>query len=76
MPNPQTIASRHPNRKPGKLEGGLSTPATAPGGAIDMVSDDEILEGYRLLASHEGIFLRASFGCVFRRGSSSYRNRG
>ena len=35
------------------------------GGTIDMVSDDEILEAYRILATHEGIFCEPASAASF-----------
>jgi threonine synthase len=53
--NPETIASAIRIGNPANWETAL-TAAKESGGRIDMVSDDEIQEAYRLLASLEGIF--------------------
>ena len=46
---------RDPHRQPGQLEEGR-TARDESGGIIDMVTDDEIMEAYKLLASSEGVF--------------------
>jgi threonine synthase len=53
--NPQTIASAIRIGNPASWLGALEA-RDGSGGVIDAVSDDEILEAYRLLASREGIF--------------------
>ena len=53
--NPQTIASAIRIGNPASWQPALQA-RDESGGTIDMVSDDEILEAYRLLASREGLF--------------------
>jgi threonine synthase len=53
--NPQTIASAIRIGNPASWQSALEA-RDQSGGTIDMVSDDEILEAYRLLASREGVF--------------------
>ncbi len=53
--NPQTIASAIRIGNPASWQSALEA-RDQSGGAIDMVSDDEILDAYRLIASREGIF--------------------
>jgi len=62
--NPQTIASAIRIGNPASWQ--LATAARdESGGAIDIVTDDEIIDAYRLLAQEEGIFCEpASAACV------------
>ncbi|MBM3942687.1 MAG: threonine synthase [SAR202 cluster bacterium] len=53
--HPQTIASAIRIGNPASWKSAVEA-RDSSGGVIDMVSDDEILEAYRLLASREGIF--------------------
>ena len=53
--NPQTIASAIRIGNPASWQGAL-TARDESGGVIDSVTDDEILEAYRMMASMEGIF--------------------
>ena len=53
--NPQTIASAIRIGNPASWQRALEA-RDESNGTIDKVSDDEILEAYRLLASKEGIF--------------------
>ena len=53
--NPQTIASAIRIGNPASWQAALEA-RDQSGGTIDMVSDAEILDAYRLLASREGIF--------------------
>jgi threonine synthase len=53
--NPQTIASAIRIGNPANWDRALQARDESEG-VIDMVSDDEILDAYRLLASREGIF--------------------
>ena len=62
--NPQTIASAIRIGNPASWQGALEA-RDGSGGVIDMVSDDEILEAYRLLASHEGIFCEPASAAAF-----------
>ena len=62
--NPQTIASAIRIGNPANWTGALEA-RDASGGIIDTVSDDEILEAYRLLASHEGIFCEPASAASF-----------
>ena len=53
--NPQTIASAIRIGNPASWQSALKA-RDQSGGVIDAVTDDEILEAYRLLASREGVF--------------------
>ena len=53
--NPQTIASAIRIGNPANWQGAVDA-RDASGGVIDSVTDDEILEAYRIMASKEGIF--------------------
>ena len=53
--NPTTVASAIRIGNPANWESAVSAKEES-GGTIDMVSDEEILSAYRLLASQEGIF--------------------
>jgi threonine synthase len=62
--NPETVATAIRIGNPASWKGAL-TARDESGGAIDTVTDDEILEAYRLLAREEGIFGEpASAACV------------
>ncbi len=62
--DPQTVATAIRVGNPASWKGAL-TARDESGGAIATVSDDEILEAYRLLAQEEGIFAEpASAACV------------
>ena len=62
--NPQTIASAIRIGNPASWQGALDA-RDGSGGVIDMVSDDEILEAYRILATHEGIFCEPASAASF-----------
>ncbi len=53
--HPETVASAIQIGNPAGWQGAIAA-AEESGGRIDMVSDDEIIDAYRLLASSEGIF--------------------
>ncbi len=62
--NPQTIASAIRIGNPASWQGAVEA-RDGSGGVINAVSDDEILEAYRLLASHEGIFCEPASAASF-----------
>jgi len=62
--NPQTIASAIRIGNPASWQGAVEA-RDSSGGVIDMVSDDEILEAYRLLASREGVFCEPASAASF-----------
>ena len=62
--NPQTIASAIRIGNPASWQSALDA-RDESGGAIDAVSDDEILDAYRLLASKEGIFCEPASAASF-----------
>jgi threonine synthase len=62
--NPQTIASAIRIGNPASWKGALDA-RDGSGGVIDMVSDDEILDAYRLLASREGVFCEPASAASF-----------
>ncbi|MBI5599548.1 MAG: threonine synthase [Deltaproteobacteria bacterium] len=53
--NPKTVATAIKIGNPASWQGALRAKEES-GGVIDMVSDEEILDAYRLVASREGIF--------------------
>jgi len=62
--NPQTVATAIRIGNPASWHGAVAA-RDESGGAIDAVSDEEILDAYRLLAQEEGIFAEpASAACV------------
>ena len=62
--NPTTIASAIRIGNPASWEGALAA-RDESGGTIDMVTDDEILDAYRLLATREGIFCEPASAAAF-----------
>ncbi|MDA1128507.1 MAG: threonine synthase [Chloroflexi bacterium] len=62
--NPQTIASAIRIGNPASWKGAIEA-RDGSGGVIDSVSDDEILEAYRMLASREGIFCEPASAASF-----------
>jgi len=70
---PQTVASAIQIGNPAGWQGAVAA-AQESGGQIDMISDDEIIDAYRLLASSEGIFCElasaASVAGLIRYGRS------
>ena len=62
--NPQTIASAIRIGNPASWAGAVDA-RDSSGGVIDWVSDDEILDAYRALASKEGIFCEAASAAAF-----------
>ena len=62
--NPTTIASAIRIGNPASWQSALAA-RDESGGIIDTVSDDEILNAYRLLASHEGIFCEPASAAAF-----------
>ena len=54
--HPETIATAIRIGNPASWDGAI-TARDESGGAIDMVSDDEILAAYRMLAASEGVFV-------------------
>ena len=62
--NPETVASAIRIGNPASWKGAVAA-RDESGGAIGMVTDDEIMAAYRLLAQEEGIFAEpASAACV------------
>jgi threonine synthase len=59
VPNPQTVATAIRVGNPASWHLAIKA-RDESGGAIEAVSDDEILEAYRLLAQEEGIFAEPS----------------
>ena len=62
--NPQTIASAIRIGNPASWQGAVDA-RDSSGGTIDMVSDDEILDAYRTIASKEGIFCEPASAASF-----------
>ncbi len=56
VPHPETIATAIRIGNPASWDGAIAA-RDESGGAIDMVSDDEILAAYRRLAASEGVFV-------------------
>ena len=55
FPNPETVASAIRIGNPARWEEAMAA-VTQSGGGIEAVSDDEILDAYRMLAAREGVF--------------------
>jgi threonine synthase len=53
--NPETVASAIRIGNPARWEEAMNA-MTASGGAVNAVSDEQILDAYRFLAAHEGVF--------------------
>ena len=62
--NPQTIASAIRIGNPASWQGAVDA-RDSSGGTIDMVSDDEILDAYRMIASKEGIFCEPASAAAY-----------
>ncbi len=62
--NPQTIASAIRIGNPASWQGAVDA-RDSSGGTIDMVTDDEILDAYRMIASKEGIFCEPASAASF-----------
>ena len=62
--NPQTIAAAIRIGNPASWQGAVDA-RDSSGGTIDMVSDDEILDAYRMIASKEGIFCEPASAAAF-----------
>ena len=62
--NPTTVASAVRIGNPASWKGAEAA-RDESGGVIDMVSDEEILEAYRLLASQEGVFCEPASAAAF-----------
>jgi threonine synthase len=56
IPNPETIATAIRIGNPASWKGAVAA-AEESGGSISIVTDQEIIEAYRLVASKEGIFI-------------------
>jgi threonine synthase len=73
---PETVASAIRIGNPARWEEAM-TAVTSSGGAIEAVTDAEILEAYRLLASREGVFCEpasaASVAGLLRHGTRGAR---
>jgi threonine synthase len=74
--HPETVASAIRIGNPARWEEAMSA-VVGSGGAIRAVSDDEILDAYRLLASAEGVFCEpasaAAVGGLLRYGADGAR---
>ncbi len=74
--NPETVASAIRIGNPARWEEAMAA-MTESGGAIDVVSDAEILAAYRWLAAHEGVFCEpasaASVAGLLRHGAGDAR---
>ena len=62
VPEPETIASAIRIGNPASWNSAIRA-RDESGGAIDMVSDEKILDAYRLMASGEGVFCEPGVGC-------------
>ena len=73
---PETVASAIRIGNPARWEEAM-TAVTGSGGAIEAVTDEEILDAYRLLAAHEGVFCEpasaASVAGLLRHGAGDAR---
>jgi threonine synthase len=72
--NPETIATAIRIGNPASWQQAISA-RDESGGLIDMVSDDEILSAYRLVAAKEGVFVEPSSAAGIA-GLIKYRNAG
>jgi threonine synthase len=74
--HPETVASAIRIGNPARWEDAMNA-MTASGGAIKAVSDEQILEAYRLLAAREGVFCEpasaASVAGLLHRGAGDAR---
>ncbi|RXJ01827.1 threonine synthase [Anaerobacillus alkaliphilus] len=79
IPNPETIATAIRIGNPASWKQAVDA-ATSSNGAIDYVTDEEILEAYQLLAKTEGIFAEpascASIAGLFKQLNSGEIQRG
>ncbi|WP_456456396.1 threonine synthase [Thermovibrio sp.] len=73
--NPETIATAIRIGNPASWEGAVNA-ARESGGFIDMVSDEEILEAYRLVARTEGIFCEPASAASIAGVIKSVREKG
>jgi threonine synthase len=72
--NPETIATAIRIGKPASWQQALEA-RDSSGGLIDMVSDEEILSAYRLVAAREGVFVEPSSAAGIA-GLIKYRDQG
>ena len=76
---PETIATAIRIGNPASWKGAVNA-VTESGGKIDMVSDDEIIAAYRLVAASEGIFCEpasaASIAGVLKLGHAGFFSKG
>ena len=72
--NPETVASAIRIGNPARWEEAMEA-MTASHGDIRAVSDAEILDAYRWLAAHEGVFCEPA-SAAGRRGAAAQRRRG
>ncbi len=79
VPNPETIATAIRIGNPASWQGAVNA-INESNGLIDSVTDDEILEAYKMLAAKEGIFAEpasaASFAGVLKQKSKGVFNSG
>ena len=69
---PETIASAIRIGNPARWEEAMAA-VTESRGAIEAVTDDEILAAYRLLAAREGVFCEPASAAVGRRPAQARR---
>jgi threonine synthase len=79
VPHPETIATAIRIGNPASWDGAIAA-RDESGGAIEAVTDDEILDAYRTLASQEGVFVEpasaASIAGLRRAAASGLVRRG
>lgn len=73
--NPETIATAIRIGNPASWEGAVNA-ANSSGGFIDMVTDDEILKAYKLVARSEGIFCEPASAASIAGVIKSIKERG
>jgi len=77
--NPETIATAIRIGRPASWDGAVNA-AKESNGLIDFVTDEEILDAYRLLAKREGIFAEpasaASLAGIIKKLKQGYFNKG
>ena len=71
---PETVASAIRIGNPARWEEAMAA-MTESRGAIEAVTDDEILAAYRLLAAREGVFCEPASAAVGRRAAQARRRR-
>ena len=72
--HPETVASAIRIGNPARWEQAMDA-MTSSGGAVNAVTDEQILDAYRFLAARRGCLLRARLGRIGRRPDRARRRR-